>query len=235
MTTPLDDVRAQGFAFVPADETRALLEAYGALDDWSAFAASWDALEVDEYLAGHGRYRRRRHAVFRADDIGIARAPHQAHYQSLAYNALQGGIERWFEPTAAEIASGNTFSATLRFCRDAARLTTGHDGPWHVETHQFRIEARPGAPGEPTPEGMHRDGVDFVLVLLVARVNIASGTTQILEEGGRALGAFTLTQPLDAALVDDRRVFHGVTAVEPIDPSREAHRDVLVVTFRAAR
>jgi hypothetical protein len=37
---------------------------------------------------------------------------------------------------------------------------------------------------------------------------------------------------MDAALVDDGRVFHGVTAIRPIDPSRPAFRDVLVVTFR---
>jgi hypothetical protein len=48
------------------------------------------------------------------------------------------------------------------------------------------------------------------------------------------LGSFPLTQPLDAALVHDRRVYHGVTAVEPLDPSQPAYRDVLVVTFRAA-
>jgi hypothetical protein len=32
--------------------------------------------------------------------------------------------------------------------------------------------------------------------------------------------------------VDDGRVFHGVTAIEPIDPDAPAYRDVLVATFR---
>jgi hypothetical protein len=41
-----------------------------------------------------------------------------------------------------------------------------------------------------------------------------------------------LTAPLDAALVDDGRVYHGVTAVAPLDPALPAYRDVLVVTFR---
>ena len=55
------------------------------------------------------------------------------------------------------------------------------------------------------PKGMHRDGVDYVLVLLVNRRNIASGTTTIHDLDKRALGSFTLTEPLDAALVDDAR------------------------------
>jgi hypothetical protein len=37
---------------------------------------------------------------------------------------------------------------------------------------------------------------------------------------------------MDAALVDDSRVFHGVTAVHPLDPDKAAFRDVLVITFR---
>ena len=52
---------------------------------------------------------------------------------------------------------------------------------------------------------------------------------------GRALGHFTLTDAFDAAIVDDTRVAHGVTPVEPIDPSQPAYRDVLVVTFKAER
>jgi hypothetical protein len=104
---------------------------------------------------------------------------------------------------------------------------------WHVEVHQFRIEASIDTAGEPTPEGSHRDGVDFVLVLLIDRHNIASGTTTIHRPDGKPLGDFTLTHPFDAALIHDPRVFHGVTAVTPLDPLEPAHRDVLVVTFKA--
>ena len=79
---------------------------------------------------------------------------------------------------------------------------------------------------------MHQDGVDWVLVLMVDRENIAEGETSIhgLDKG--LLGSFTLREPLDSALVDDHRVFHGVTPVRALDPAKPAHRDVLVVTFR---
>ena len=83
-----------------------------------------------------------------------------------------------------------------------------------------------------SPEGLHQDGVDYVLVLLINRRNIARGITSIHGLDGRPLGTFTLTDPFDAAVVDDARVAHGVTPVEPIDPALPAHRDVLVVTFK---
>jgi hypothetical protein len=210
---------------------RGLLQQSGTLTDWTEFATSWDDLGSDTYMADGGRYRKRRHAVFKAGPDGIIRQPAQPHYQSRDYNTLNGGIERWFEPVAEAIGVSASMTAILTFCRTLFdRLTPAR--LWHVEVHQFRIEARQGEAGQPTPEGMHRDGVDHVLVLLVNRRNIASGVTSVHDLDGRALGQFTLTDPLDAALVDDARVMHGVTPVEPVDPTAPAFRDVLVVTFR---
>jgi hypothetical protein len=223
-----------GFAFVRAAGLRAALDA-AALADWAGFASSWDDLGIDAYMADGGRYRRRRHAAFSASAGGIRRKPHQPHYQSRDYNALNGGIERWFEPVTEAIGAHPALTAILTTCRTLFDdLTPPETRPpaWHVEVHQFRIETRPGQAGNPTPEGMHRDGVDWVLVLLVSRINIASGETTIADFAKRPLGSFTLTDPLDAAVTDDHRVFHGVTPVVPLDPDRPGHRDVLVVTFR---
>lgn len=223
----------EGFAFVRGDATRGILAPFGTTADWAAFAASWDTLDVDPYMADGGRYRRRRHAVFSAARTGaIRRDAHQPHYQSTDYNPLHGGIERWFEPIADAVALGPTLSGILACCRSLFGTLAPDTLGWRIETHQFRIEARAQEVGRPTPEGLHRDGVNYVLVLLVSRVNIASGVTGIHGSDGRPLGSFTLTDPFDAAFVDDRRVAHGTTPVEPIDPALPAHRDVLVVTFK---
>jgi hypothetical protein len=222
-----------GFVFVRADAMRRALEPFGAVDDWAAFAASWDDLDVDEHMADGGRYRRRRHAVFASGPEGaIERQLHQAHYQELDYNPLHGGVARWFAPITEDIGSGHSLTTILEFSRALFGRLSQQTARWKVEVHQFRIEALPGSEGLPTPEGMHRDGVDFVLVLLVNRLNIASGTTSIHAPDGRELGRFTLKQPFDAALVDDSRVAHGVTPVKALDPAAPAYRDVLVVTFK---
>ena len=238
----------EGYVFVQAAAMRRALEAAGPLDDWNAFAASWADLDLDTHMADGGRYRRRRHGVFASGPGGeIRREPHQPHYQALDYNPLNGGVARWFEPVTDAAAASHALRTILEFSRALfSRLATPFDvaqgAPsesrgvqeprWKIEVHQFRIEAQLGSEGLPTPEGMHRDGVDFVLVLLVNRENIASGTTSIHGQDGRERGRFTLTSPLDAALVDDARVAHGVTAVKAIDPARPAYRDVLVVTFK---
>ena len=204
------------------------------LDDWDRFADSWNDLPVDGYMADHGRYRRRRHASYRLSAAGdLERLEHRAHFQTLDYNPLNGGIERWFEPVRADLAEGATLRAIFAACHDVfGAVEAAPPAGWFGEVHQFRIEALPGVPGQPTPEGMHRDGVDHVLVLLIKRSNVREGTTLIGEAGGSLAGSFTLVEPFDAAWVEDRRVHHGVTAVEAVDPSLPAWRDVLVLTLR---
>jgi hypothetical protein len=226
-----DQIGDNGYIFVKAAEMRQLLEQVGPLSDWESFAASWSDLGRDTYMADGGRYRKRRHGVFNVSGDGIVRQPPQPHYQSRDYNTLNGGIERWFEPVTEAVGAGALMTSILTLCHALFdRLAPART--WHVEVHQFRIEARHGEAGRPTPEGMHRDGVDYVLVLLIGRRNIASGMTTVHDLSGKALGHFTLTDPFDAALVDDARVMHGVTPVERVDPSAPAFRDVLVVTFR---
>jgi hypothetical protein len=220
-----------GFAFVHAAEMRTVLAANG-MADWDAFAASWNDLGLDTYMADGGRYRRRRHAAFAATADGIIRKPHQPHYQSRDYNMLNGGMARWFDPVTDAVGGSAALRAILDTCHRLFGSLSPTPDPWHVEVHQFRIEALAGLQGRPTPEGMHRDGVDWVLVLMVRRANIASGETTIHDLERRPLGSFTLALPMDAAWVDDSRVFHGVTPVEPRNPAEPAFRDVLVVTFR---
>jgi hypothetical protein len=230
----LEQLERDGFAYVPATEMQQLLPR-AAVETWDTFAASWNDLGVDTYMADGGRYRRRRFGAFSASAESIVRKPHQPHYQSRDYNVLNGGIERWFEPLTDEIAQHASLQALLRLCFAVFDGLTPRDSrpdSWHVECHQFRIEARASEHGQPTPEGLHRDGVDWVLVTLVNRTNIAEGVTSIHDASRREVGRFTLTHALDSAFVDDSRVYHGVTAVVPLDPTQPAHRDVLVLTFR---
>jgi hypothetical protein len=229
-----ESLKLSGFAFARAETMNLVLPQAG-LRDWESFAQSWSDLGLDGYMADGGRYRRRRHAAFSASRYETARKPHQPHYQSRDYNPLNGGVERWFAPVTESIGAHPAMLAILRTCFDLFDgLTPAGARPaaWHVEVHQFRIEARAGEQGLPTPEGLHRDGVDWVCVLLIARENVASGMTSIYDLGRRTIGNFTLAHPLDSAFVDDSQVYHGVTPVEPIDLSRPAYRDVLVVTFR---
>jgi hypothetical protein len=105
--------------------------------------------------------------------------------------------------------------------------------PWFVEAHQFRIDTTDGI-GRPTPEGAHRDGVDLVAVFMVDRVGVKGGETRVFDAAGPNGQRFTLTEPWSVLLLDDARVVHESTPIQPLVPDAPGgHRDTLVLTFRA--
>jgi hypothetical protein len=227
-------IRGEGFVIETGPGMASMLGLDLRSSSWDEFKRSWERLSLDTYMADGGLYRRRRHSVFGCHAGAIELAPHQAHFQGLDFNAFNGGIQRWFEPIEPGIATGDTLQRILQFATAQFSALTPSTRHWKVEVHQFRIEASSGATGKPTPEGMHRDGVDFVMVLLVDRHNVTSGTTQLSDADRKPIGEFTLTHALDSVLLDDHRVYHGVTAIAPLDPTKPAWRDVLVVTCLAA-
>ncbi|HEY8360541.1 MAG TPA: 2OG-Fe dioxygenase family protein, partial [Ramlibacter sp.] len=150
-----------------------------ALDQLAPLQAAWDDLPPDAYLKDGGRYRRRRHSCFVAQDGALLPAPHRAHWQPVEYNALHGGMQRWFEPMDVAVANAPAWTCLLQaLAREASALRGAR--PWFIEAHQFRIDTEGGI-GRPTPEGAHRDGVDFVAVFLVGRHGIKGGETRVFQ------------------------------------------------------
>ena len=176
-----------------------------ALANWEAFARSWNALELDGFMADGGTYRRRRYACYAVRGTKVARLPQQPHYQTTRANPLNGGIDRWFAPVDDATGRHPVLRRLLSVCARTFAAAAGvpaANQSWLVEAHQFRIEATADAAGLPTPEGVHRDGVDWVFVCLVGSSNVAGGMTTIHGADGRPLEA---VHAADAARGDGPR------------------------------
>ena len=220
-------LRQQGYAVL---SPRGVGEYTGCpLPELEALRPSWDALAPDNYLKDGGRYRKRRHSCFVVDGDAVTQAPHRAHWQPVEYNALHGGMQRWFEPVEPAVAASRAWQCVLRALARTSSALKGRQ-PWYVEAHQFRIDTEGGI-GRPTPEGAHRDGVDLVAVFLVGRHEIKGGETRVFQADGPAGQRFTLTEPWSLVLLDDARVIHESTPIQPV--GEHGHRDTLVLTYRA--
>ena len=223
------DLRARGYAILAPADVATLCGT--ALPELDTLAPAWNDLRLDTYLKDGGSYRKRRHSCFVAEAGVLAQVPHRAHWQPKDYNALHGGMRRWFEPidpaTLARPAWPHLLLALADVCSRCKPVPR-----WHVEAHQFRIDTSDGI-GRPTPEGAHRDGVDFVAVILVGRHAIKGGETRVFEAAGPAGQRFTLAEPWSLLLLDDARMIHETTPIQPGDGG-SGHRDTLVLTYRAA-
>ncbi|MES2129323.1 MAG: 2OG-Fe dioxygenase family protein [Pseudomonadota bacterium] len=221
------DLREAGYTLLRPQDVAAL--AGLTLDQLDSLAPAWDRLAPDNYLKDGGRYRHRRHSCFIDDGQALVQVPHRAHWQPLEYNALHGGMHRLFEPIEAATLANPAWTQLLRALGQACTRVRP-SLPWYVEAHQFRIDTEGGI-GRPTPEGAHRDGVDFVAVLLVGRHGIKGGETRVFEAAGPNGKRFTMREPWTLLLLDDAAVIHESTPIQPL--AGHGHRDTLVLTWRA--
>lgn len=222
-----DDLKSHGYAVLGPSDACALARC--AFAELEALNPRWNDLPLDEYLKDSVRYRRRRHSCFVVEGVDVRQVPHRAHWQPLDYNALHGGMKRLFEPIAPATVAAPVWPRLLQTIGTVCSTVKGQQ-PWYVEAHQFRIDTAHGI-GRPTPEGAHRDGVDFVAIFLVGRVNIKGGESRIFEAAGSNGKRFTLTEPWTLLLLDDTRVIHESTPILPI--AEGGYRDTLVLTYRA--
>lgn len=223
----VDALRGEGYALLrPADVAQL---AGCPLAELQALAPSWDHLELDNYLKDGGRYRRRRHSCFVDNCAALEQTPHRAHWQPVEYNALHGGMHRLFEPIEDDTIAQPAWQRLLQALGAVCSNVKGEQ-PWYVEAHQFRIDTADGI-GRPTPEGAHRDGVDYVAVILIDRAGIKGGETRVFEANGPRGQRFTMTEPWTMLLLDDAAVIHESTPIQPL--GEHGHRDTLVLTWRA--
>jgi hypothetical protein len=226
----IENLTKAGYAFLSAADLWPALHVDVA--QLNPLQECWGSLPRDQYLRDGGRYRARRHACFVQDIRAggtLNPVPHRAHWQPTSYNALHGGIERWFEPIAPEVVKAPVWTQLLTSI--GSLFATGRAVErWFIEAHQFRIDTADGI-GRPTPEGAHRDGVDFVALMLIQRRNVRGGETRVFDANGPSGVRFTMEESGSLLLMDDERVIHETT---PIQPSGEGGvRDTLVLTYRS--
>jgi hypothetical protein len=221
------EIATRGFVHIPAQRMRR------GITEHASLARYWDNLPLDRYMRDGGTYRRRRFGRFRLDlDAALlAWDSEQGFVQSPDINRFAGGIERCFDPLEAGFIEHPLFRAlvhgyaTLLPAKEPRRR-------WSIEVHAIRIVARRSETGNPNPEGIHSDGRDFVAQVFIARSpDVVGGQSGVYNQAGQCLFSRTLSQALEAIVVDDRRVLHGASLVSPGGRADTVTRDMLFVNY----
>jgi hypothetical protein len=224
-------IAAMGFAWVP----HAAWSTTGEADaHWRSLSRDWDHLEPDRYLDHSASFRRRRYGRYYwlPDCDLLVGLPHDFYFQPIDENAYAGGIVRNFAPISPETVNNSFLSALVRCTFACLPLSPGkRRETWEVRIHQIRIVATPDAPGFPAPEGIHRDGTDFLTLHLMGRKNVVGGESTIYDLDRSPIQSFTMLEALDSLILDDQRVMHGVTPVHSADGRAIGTRDLLGLDF----
>lgn len=204
---------------------------YRSVHNPSLVSDYWDDLRNDQYV--EGGYRQRRFGVVSYSDGEVQGFINEPHYQSTKNNKVFGGISRAFAPIEAAFILGEFAQNVVDEC---IHLIDQPGANWKIEMHQFRIKT----PGNPTPEGVHHDGADFVLSMLINRKSVSGGKMMVYDDSETLLFEHTMVTPGECIFLNDRKVMHGVTSIKSTSIKNTgikststdiSHRDVLVIAF----
>lgn len=226
------DIAETGYSVVLAEDitmSEAMQKA------WATLREDYESLPRDEYLPDNGLYRYRRYDSFSfyPETGDLTLLPHQDYFQSRDINQVTGGIVRKFAPLTKETAENPFLHELIRFNFANFPITDPQmaKGHWQVDAHQIFVVARVGAEGHPTPEGVHRDGAEFVTVHIAMLDNTSGGEVSIYDDNKEHLASFTLKHIFDSYFFNDAILWHGVTPIHSKDGINPAKRGILTFDY----
>ena len=191
--------------------------------DASELAASFDNLPLDEYTPTGNRFRRLGNFEVNYDYGNLNfKQVSSSITQPADVNSYLGDVEREYAPIEHEVMFTNP---TFRKMILQMQMTTGWRGDFSL--HQIRITAQNGERAEPAPEGIHRDGYEFIMPFMVNFQNVKGGEAQIYTNEKKILVNMRPI-PNTYLMFKDREVMHFGAPVKQRDESMPAHWDAFV-------
>ena len=188
--------------------------------DVSALRPSFWDLPEDDYTDGGFRFRRL--GNFESDGVAFWQVG-SSIMQPADINSYLGDIQRTYAPLKDEIVFSESFmSMIFKFQR-----MTGWMGDFDV--HQMRLLATNGKTAEPAPEGIHRDGYEFIVPFMVMAENCKGGKPQIYDLHSKQILANLQPLPDMVMVFNDRKMRHFATPITQKDPTRPAYWDAFVI------
>src|SRR5882724_2623089 len=122
---------------------------------------SYDDLPVDDYMGNGTRFKKfsQYRMTWHGSAWGFELLPHRDYTAYKKFNKAAGGIRRAYEPIKVDF--------TPMIAMGAMRFPLDVSDEWQINVHQNRTRASADADGPLTPEGIHHDGHDFVMIAVL--------------------------------------------------------------------
>ncbi|HFQ4907233.1 TPA: 2OG-Fe dioxygenase family protein [Vibrio vulnificus] len=178
------------------------------INDDEELLDSFNYLKKDQYAPHARRYRRfSQFKVYFKNKWIFELLPHRPLIQPKSINSASGGVLREFEPMQADPSRvmGNIFE----------RLGIDKSKIWHLDINQYRVYGGKEEHGISVPEGRHRDGHQYVQIIVFERKDILGSQLSVYKTMSKdEIPIFSDTiMPGEAIILNDERVFHDATPV----------------------
>ena len=168
-------LKTQGFAVVDSGVMRELLGEFGAqVSDLEKYPKHWSHLGDDPVYP----FRKTSQTRVLFEKEKIQRQPAAPFKLSYGDNAELGDMERWFPEASCDFVTDTVTLAITRLMRSLLKQFQDDSRPKISGLHQFRvISGVEGGPNNtqkdsPTPEGVHQDGAELVIVIFIGGENL---------------------------------------------------------------
>lgn len=188
--------------------------------------SSFADLGLDTYIPIKNRFRRfaQYRMTYDENSWQFEQLPHRPYVTFSKFNSVAGGIKREYQPLLIDLA------AHIRIAAETIPLHRGDQ--WQINVHQYRIFVDSERQGVIVPEGVHRDGHEYVFIGVYGRTNVSGAEMSFRLNEDKNTSFFTTTLQVDQGVVfSDRDMWHYVSEIELIDPSCVGYRDTVVVAF----
>ncbi len=184
-----------------------------------------------------GKYRLRRYSVIELrtthwngeEQATIERLPQRTFVQNNNLNNFQGNVVRKFEEIEEDVLQNEGFKEICLAFRHSYNFTDGQE----LEVHQLRVvvldnEFPDGTPV--APEGVHRDGFDYIAMIGINRNNISGGELMVYESKDGKPMIKTELKNGQIIMLNDKEFFHYASVINRVDKSKkEGHGDWFII------
>tara|TARA_B100000035_G_scaffold310640_1_gene318806 strand:- start:2696 stop:4639 length:1944 start_codon:yes stop_codon:yes gene_type:complete len=157
-------------------------------------------------------------------------------YQSSNYNNVNGDILREYKNINSSILEDdcfkyfvNTFLTTIN---NEFKKNSINDKIKYIQVHQIRVYTESEDEIDLVPEGIHKDGYNFIAMCCVTRRNISGAISHIYDESKTIVHSVQL-QEGEMLVLNDHKMFHSVSPIKLNKTSKKVktgYRDIFVFT-----
>ena len=194
-----------------------------------AILKSFVNLPYDKYEKSKGYYFRfRRFSKFYIINDSISFISDTKFFQAKQLNRYAGGLKRKFLPIEDKIK----FKMVELF-KNNFLGTLNNKKKMEIGLHQLRIKCGKNFVGYPVPEGWHKDGFNFVILINFGSKNITGGVTRIKEKLNDNKDTFSsFLEKGEFIFTNDKKLFHYTDPINVKKQNVEGSRDTLVITIK---